>query len=462
MTSAIQTFFKDLVKRKKLVIFGRGPNSNYFNKKNHPRSIFVGMNISTIQNHKLDFIFDTKNKFPKENNQINFQDILKLNDNYILKVGSVNFSLKVFLDVIEKFLSKNKKSIEIYLYGFDYKYSTRFDDINFLKQGDNIDQTIIDINSQLSAFNLIRYRYKNINLFRAGFDLSADFDPRSGRIKKIKNTPEIVAEISTNHFGYTERLEELIYSAKRARVDTIKLQMRDFKSFYNKRDLSKVYHTPISKTFGEYRAKLELTHDQILFAKKLCKKLDLKIFFSVLDLISFNKIQKYNFNRIKLPSTISKKKSYLNYVAKNFSKNNEIVISTGMTNQKYVDYLLKNFIGFKKLYLMHCVSSYPTSIDQLNMNILKKYVEYSKRYKNLIPGYSSHDPENYGSLLATALGAKIIEKHIKLGNNDWYHFDDTALQCGSQLINYVEAIRKTSGSLGDFKKKIIKFEHHKY
>tara|TARA_B110001450_G_C17236271_1_gene325641 strand:+ start:137 stop:427 length:291 start_codon:yes stop_codon:yes gene_type:complete len=96
------------------------------------------------------------------------------------------------------------------------------------------------------------------------------------------------------------------------------------------------------------------------------------------------------------------------------------------------------------------------------MSIVSKYVEYSKKFKNIVPGYSSHDTGNYGSILATALGAKIIEKHIKLGNNDWYHFDDTAIQCGSQLINYVDTIKKTSCSIGDGKKKIIKFEHHKY
>ena len=462
MKQSIEIFFNQLIKKKKLVIFGRGPNSNYFNKSKHPESVFIGMNIDSIESCKFDFIFDTKNKYINEINRISYKNILKLNNNYVLKVGSIDFSLKVFLDVIEEFLYKKNISIDMYLYGFDYKYGTRFDDINFLKQGKNKDQTIIDINSQLSAFNLIRHRYKKINLFRAGFDLSADFDPRIGIFKTQYKTPEIVAEISTNHFGLTERLEELIYSAKQAKVDTIKLQMRDVKSFYVKKDLAKVYRTPISKTFGEYRSRLELTHDQIIFAKQLCKKLNLKIFFSILDLNSFKKIQKYKFERIKLPSTISKKKFFLEYVAKNFSKKKEIVISTGMTNQKYVNFVLKNFLSFKKLYLMHCVSSYPTSIEQLNMSIVSKYVEYSKKFKNIVPGYSSHDTGNYGSILATALGAKIIEKHIKLGNNDWYHFDDTAIQCGSQLINYVDTIKKTSCSIGDGKKKIIKFEHHKY
>mgnify|MGYP005992424125 FL=1 len=96
------------------------------------------------------------------------------------------------------------------------------------------------------------------------------------------------------------------------------------------------------------------------------------------------------------------------------------------------------------------------------MKIMQKYVKYSLKFKNIIPGYSSHDQGAYGSIIATVFGAKIIEKHIKLGNNDWYHFDDTALQCGSELINFVSSIKRASVSLGNIKKRKIKFEHHKY
>ena len=133
-----------------------------------------------------------------------------------------------------------------------------------------------------------------------------------------------------------------------------------------------------------------------------------------------------------------------------------------MTNQNYVNFILKKFLGFKKLYLMHCISSYPSSIEQLNMKIIQKYVKYAEKFNNIVPGYSSHDLGVYGSIIATVLGAKIIEKHIKLGNNDWYHYDDTALECGSELSHFVSTIKRTCTSMGDNKKKLIKFEHHKY
>ena len=62
MSKNIEILFKKLLAKRKLIIFGRGPNSNYFDKKNHPNSLTVGMNIETIQNFKVDFIYDTKKK----------------------------------------------------------------------------------------------------------------------------------------------------------------------------------------------------------------------------------------------------------------------------------------------------------------------------------------------------------------------------------------------------------------
>ena len=47
-----------------------------------------------------------------------------------------------------------------------------------------------------------------------------------------------------------------------------------------------------------------------------------------------------------------------------------------MTNQKYLDYILNLF---KKIVLMHAVSSYPTKFENMNLNIIKLYSELSKK-----------------------------------------------------------------------------------
>ena len=124
-----------------------------------------------------------------------------------------------------------------------------------------------------------------------------------------------------------------------------------------------------------------------------------------------------------------------------------------MTDQKYLDFILKLFRK-KKIVLMHAISSYPTKFEDINLNILKKYIELSKDNKNIIPGYSSHDIGNLASMLAVGMGAKVIEKHIKIGVTDWMHYDDTALDAKFELPSFIDDLHKIYLSLGDEKKNI--------
>ena len=143
----------------------------------------------------------------------------------------------------------------------------------------------------------------------------------------------------------------------------------------------------------------------------------------------------------------------LSYLSK--EQLSEIIISTGMTNENYIRKIVKLYSKVKKLYLLHAISSYPTFYKTMNLNIIKKYENLSKTYKNILPGYSSHDSGNLGSMLAIAAGAKMIEKHVKLGDNNWMHYDDVALDVNEELPEFVNYLKKTAGIMGGKKKNYI-------
>jgi len=50
--------------------------------------------------------------------------------------------------------------------------------------------------------------------------------------------------------------------------------------------------------------------------------------------------------------------------------NKEIVVSTEMTDQNFVNYIKLISKNTKKLYLLHCISSYPVNIFSLNLKII--------------------------------------------------------------------------------------------
>ncbi len=468
------SFFKKKVveccnNQNKIFILGRGFSTSFFLKnagsiKN--KNLIIGFNTNEIVN-QIDFYFTNKKTIPNnlpKRKLIELKKIIDLNidESKIFKIGSTNYSIDPLLFFLNKTVEKSKKSLEIVFVGFDFRTSLPDGDYKF-KIRKNLIQNHIDISGQRDLFFKRKNFFSNINIIHAGFDLHSDSDPRDSIFIKKKEKQfkvKIVAEITTNHHGETQKIIDLIYGAKKAGADFVKFQMRDVENFYSKKILDRDYKSPYGKTFRDYRNKLELSDEQIELIIKLCKKLKIEPFFSVLDISSFKKLKKYNLRLLKIPSTISEDKVFLNFVKDNYK--GEIVVSTGMTNEDYLLECAKLFKNNKKLYLLHCVSSYPTSPLDGNLAIISIIKNLSLRYKNIIPGYSSHDLTKTASAMAVALGAQMIEKHIKVSSNEWAHFDETALDVNYEFPSWVQYVRSSENILGKNIKKILKSEHHKY
>jgi sialic acid synthase SpsE len=102
-------------------------------------------------------------------------------------------------------------------------------------------------------------------------------------------------------------------------------------------------------------------------------------------------------------------------------------------------------------------------LHDCNVAVVNHYTELAKANPKVIPGYSSHDLGSFGSVLAVASGARMLEKHVKLGDVDWVHFDKVALDLKTDAFrNYVSDIRSAEVALGSSQKKVLASEHHKY
>lgn len=272
---------------------------------------------------------------------------------------------------------------------------------------------------------------------------------------------EVIAELTTNHFGNRNRLERLVRAAHSCGADYVKVQKRDVESFYPQEKLNSDYVSPFGKTFRDYRHALELSGEDFEFLDNLCKQLGISWFVSVLDRPSYEFLREFNPPIIKLPSTISEHRNYLEFVAQKHA--GPIAISTGMTDQAYEDWLLERFQKPEKIYLMQCTSAYPAPPEHCNVGVVRRYRDLSRDDPRIVPGYSSHDPGSFGSALAVAAGARIVEKHIKLGNTDWAHFDAVALDVTTdEFRDFVEQIRMAEAVVGSERKQILDSEHHKY
>jgi pseudaminic acid synthase len=104
----------------------------------------------------------------------------------------------------------------------------------------------------------------------------------------------------------------------------------------------------------------------------------------------------------------------LNLVKKVSQTKKPLIISTGMSNldeiKTTINVAKKN--GAKNITLLYCVSNYPSSISDFNLNNIKILKD---KFKCRV-GISDHSNDNRVAIAAIASGAEVIEKHIALDN----------------------------------------------
>ena len=103
--------------------------------------------------------------------------------------------------------------------------------------------------------------------------------------------------------------------------------------------------------------------------------------------------------------------------------------------------------------LMHSVSTYPADEKDLNLSLINFYKE---RY-NCKVGYSGHEDTISPSILAAALGASSIERHITL-NRSLFGTDQSASVEERGLRELVSVVKKIPIVLGVPQKKILEGE----
>ncbi|MCK6618199.1 MAG: N-acetylneuraminate synthase family protein [Cyclobacteriaceae bacterium] len=376
-----------------------------------------------------------------------------------------------------------KKKLDVYLLGFDFSTAkgevSKNLGVDYAKEAEP-DRELVVHSQEYDYLQMVKFFQDNpvLNLwhvgnkeyskltttqFREKFSIKVqilsktEIEPR----RLPENSVLIVAELTNNHLGDTQRLIEMVERAKDAGADLIKIQKRDVDTFYSAEKLNSYYWSPFGKTLGDYRKGVELDEEKLTILDKTCRSLKIDWFCSVLDYPSFEVIRRFNPKLIKIPSTISNHRDFHQQIANVYK--GPIVISTGYTDQSYEDYVLKTFASNEKIYLLHCISAYPTPLHDCNVSVVRHYAELAKKYPTLIPGYSSHDIGSFGSMLAVASGAKMIEKHVKLGDVSWVHFDKVALDLKTDTFKkFVTDIRNTELALGSPVKRVLPSEHHKY
>lgn len=242
---------------------------------------------------------------------------------------------------------------------------------------------------------------------------------------------DIIAEVGVNHQNDLGTAHALIAEAAAAGATTVKFQASTV--------VEEVSFKGAPEHFADL-GKIVPTWDFLKKCKSFCDEAGVEFLCTPAgpDSLKFV-VEDLNVRRIKIASDNLTNVAFLRQVRR---YDRPIILSTGMADMhEILEAVAAVASRTHQLTIMHCVSAYPTPIEQINlgaMNMLRRYG---------ILGLSDHTDSKLVPALAVAAGADVIEKHITL-DRDAAGPDHKASLIPAEFKVMVEYIKKAEIARG--------------
>ena len=264
-----------------------------------------------------------------------------------------------------------------------------------------------------------------------------------------KSRPLVVAEISANHCGDKKRFLKHILLARQSGADLVKIQSyeeNDISIDLNK--LNKNYNLKNNHRIYKRSKTLYSWHEE---AFKFAKKNNIILFSSPFCIRSVELLESLNCPIYKIASLEITNLALIKKVAQTYKP---IIMSCGASHFKEVKTAV-NLINkyHNKVVILYCRTSYPLDEKLSNLSTI---TDLKNKFKNNFIGYSDHTNENNTSIIASILGAKVIEKHFIIDNKKT--FDSKFSIKPKQLLELQNILKKNHEIVGNKKPYLLKDE----
>lgn len=250
----------------------------------------------------------------------------------------------------------------------------------------------------------------------------------------------IIAEIGINHNGSVNLAKKMIDIAVTTGCDAVKFQKRTVDIVYTKEELAKERKSVFGNTNGDLKRGLEFGEEEYREIDEYCKKKGIMWFASCWDENSVDFMEKFDIPCYKIASASLTDDNLLKHTR---SKGKPIMLSTGMSTMEQIRHAV-SVLGEDNLIILHCTSTYPSNSEETNLRVIETF---RKEFTCPI-GYSGHERGVTPSVLAAALGAAVVERHITTDRTNWGSDQAASLEMAG-LYHLVRDIRQTPDLLGD-------------
>jgi N-acetylneuraminate synthase len=267
----------------------------------------------------------------------------------------------------------------------------------------------------------------------------------NGRSIGGENPPYVIAEMSGNHQGSLEKALMLLERCAESGADAFKLQTytADSLTVNSTRKEYIVEAGPWQgRTLYDLYSEGHTPREWVEPLLQRGKELGIAVFSSPFSIDDVNFLENLGVPAYKIASFEINFEQLFLQIAKT---RKPIIFSTGLATLSEINAAtsLLRSVGTDDFAILKCTTSYPAQLKDLNLST----IEYLARQHEVPIGFSDHTEGFVASVSAVALGATIIEKHVKLDDDDT-SVDSTFSLPVSQLSNFIAHCRSAQLAIG--------------
>jgi N-acetylneuraminate synthase/N,N'-diacetyllegionaminate synthase len=258
----------------------------------------------------------------------------------------------------------------------------------------------------------------------------------------------VIAEIGLNHNGDYQLAYDSVVEAAKCGVSAVKFQNFLTEDFLTDKTILHTYkkgEEEVTEPLFDICKRSEFKREWIKPLKALCDEKNIVFLSTPTSQQGVDDLIDNGVDMLKNGSDYLTHSPLLKYMA---GKGIVLILSIGMAFEEDIDDAVKVVQDAMhpdtQLVLLHCTSSYPTTIENVN---LRKMLTLKERY-NVTVGFSDHTQGWVSAVQAVTLGARVIEKHFTLdkclpGPDHWFSSDPKEMK---ELVSQIRLAEKRLGS----------------
>lgn len=263
----------------------------------------------------------------------------------------------------------------------------------------------------------------------------------------------VVAELGVNHDGNVQRALDLVVAAASCGADAVKLQVFRANTLMHASSSMAEYQKQRTKAENpiDMLRKYELTSAEIRRVVQRTRELNMIPLATPFSAQDLETVESMRLPAIKIASPDLVNRPLLEGAA---ALRLPLLVSAGAASRDEVASSVEWMREWRSSFaLLHCVSAYPTPIEQANLC----WIAELARDFDCPVGYSDHTTDVGSGALAVAAGACIVEKHLTY-NRSAPGPDHAASADPQQFERYVKRIRETEVLVGAPGKRVLPIE----